>query len=203
MSDLRVVPNIIMQIKQRNELILSEGAGKSFQEEAFKEWIQTLLMEKEKSIYSEKHDALQWWFFWKVSCLVGTTRNEAGKLPWASWVLEVELYSVCSGTSDLSDKLWTIHGVEPTFLSAAPQPFPHWVIALSFSKPFSHQSWGNPTLQSPTLTCLCTLFTFACAVLHLPVNRCISFTWSSSIIFFVKSSCLLSHCRGRGGDSLM
>ena len=58
MSDLRVVSNIIMQIKQRNELILSEGAGKSFQEEAFKEWIQTLSMEKEKSIYNEKHDAL-------------------------------------------------------------------------------------------------------------------------------------------------
>lgn len=158
MSDLRVVPNIIMQIRQRNELILSEGAGKSFQEEAFKEWIQTLLMEKEKSIYSEKRDALQWWFFWKVSCLVGTTRNEAGKLPWASWVLEVELCSVCSGTSDLSDQLWTIHGVEPTFLSAVPQPFPHWVIALSFPKPFSHQSWGSPTLQSPTLTCLCTFY---------------------------------------------
>lgn len=58
MSDLRVVSNIIMQIKQRNELILSEGAGKSFREEAFKEWIQTLSMEKEKSIYNEKHDAL-------------------------------------------------------------------------------------------------------------------------------------------------
>ena len=134
-----------------------------------------------------------WWFFWKVSCLVGTTRNEAWKLPWPSWVLEVELCSVCSRTSDLSNKLWTIHGIEPTFLSAAHQSFPHRVTALSFSKPFSHQSWGNPTLQSPTLTCLCTLLTFACAVLKLLVNCCISFTLSSSIIFFVKSSRLPSH----------
>lgn len=58
MSDLRVAPNIIMQIKQKNELILSEGAGKSFWEEAFKEWIQMLSMKMEKSIYNEKHDAL-------------------------------------------------------------------------------------------------------------------------------------------------
>lgn len=31
-----------MQVEQKNELILSEGAGKSFREEAFKEWIETL-----------------------------------------------------------------------------------------------------------------------------------------------------------------
>ena len=195
MSDLRVVPNIIMQIKQRNELILPEGAGKSFWGEAFKEWIQTLPVEKEKSIYNERHDTLQWWFFWKVSYLVGTTTNEAWKLPWASWVLEVELCSVCSGASDLSDKLWTIHGIEPKFLSAAHRPFAHRVIALPFSKPFSHQSWGNPTLQSPTLMGLCTPLTFACADLKLLVSCCISFTLSSSVIFFVKSSHLPSHYR--------
>lgn len=118
--------------------------------------------------------------------------------PAGIWSLNSILYAV-EPVIFLINHLWTIHGIKPRFLNAAHGPFHHLATALFFSKPYSHQSLGNPTLQSPTFTGLCTHLTFSCTILlSLLVNCYISFILSSCVTIFVKSSHHPSQCRGRG-----
>lgn len=89
--------------------------------------------------------------------------------PAGIWSLNSILYAV-EPVIFLINHLWTIHGIKPRFLNAAHGPFHHLATALSFSKPYSHQSLGNLTLQSPTFTGLCTHLTFSFH--HSPFTPC-------------------------------